>query len=432
MKVPPFLTTMWEKTPPRQRQIGVVVLACSVLFAVIALISPEPTEKRPRQKQIGTMKSVLTETNSRSLSIDSLSSSITHLRNENERKDQLIETLKTQVSSLQDSDRKTVKQEQLDKLNSKLRALDRDLMQQKKITQNLRSSFGASEIGVPEDAPNDDDKDKPTGAKVFGEQGIFDENPLVASPSGKDGKPGRNGSSAPQGILFVSSKEPVEADIEEKIPDIYIPAGSIISGTLITGMDAQTNASAMRDPMPALIRVQDETIMPNLYRSDIQECFILLGGFGDLSTERAFLRTEVLSCIHENGNVLEMSLEGYAAGEDGKAGVRGRLVTKNGQLIAQTMMAGFLQGWAGTLKTENNDYIAQFAKAVNGDSKASSTLSASERTKESALAGVGKSMDRLAEFFLDMAENIYPVIEIDAGRKIEIVLVSGASIDFGN
>ena len=431
MKAPAFLTSMWEKTPPRQRQIGVVVIACAVLFTIIALISPEAPEKRPRQKQVGTLKSVLTETNSRSLTIDGLSSSITHLRDENERKDKLIETLKTQVSSLQESDRKTVKQEQLDKLNSKLRALDRELMQQKKLTQNLKNSAGVSEIGVTDTGNNDGDE--PKGAKVFGEQGIFDENPLTTSASNNSGKPGRNGgSTAQQGIMFVSSKEPAKQESNERVPDIYIPAGSIISGTLITGMDAQTNASAMRDPMPALIRVQDETIMPNLYRSDIRECFMLLGGYGDLSTERAFLRSETLSCIHENGNVLEIGIEGYAAGEDGKAGVRGRLVTKNGQLIAQTMMAGFLQGWAGTLETENNDYLAQFASAVNGDTSASTALSTSERTKNSALAGVGKSMDRLAEFFLDMAENIYPVIEVDAGRKIEIVLVSGASIDFGN
>ncbi|MEC6096350.1 TrbI/VirB10 family protein [Enterobacter hormaechei] len=37
-------------------------------------------------------------------------------------------------------------------------------------------------------------------------------------------------------------------------------------------------------------------------------------------------------------------LDSYAVGEDGKAGVRGRVVSKQGQIIAKSLMAGFLGG----------------------------------------------------------------------------------------
>ncbi|PIV81625.1 conjugal transfer protein TraB, partial [bacterium CG17_big_fil_post_rev_8_21_14_2_50_64_8] len=46
------------------------------------------------------------------------------------------------------------------------------------------------------------------------------------------------------------------------------------------------------------------------------------------ATERAQLRTETLSCVREDGRVIEAELEGYAVGEDGKVGMRGRLVSK--------------------------------------------------------------------------------------------------------
>jgi conjugal transfer pilus assembly protein TraB len=39
----------------------------------------------------------------------------------------------------------------------------------------------------------------------------------------------------------------------------------------------------------------------------------------------------------------EAPLVAYAVGEDGKSGVRGRLVTKQGQYLARALTAGFLQ-----------------------------------------------------------------------------------------
>ena len=38
---------------------------------------------------------------------------------------------------------------------------------------------------------------------------------------------------------------------------------------------------------------------------------------------------------------MEAKLDSYAVGEDGKAGVRGRVVSKQGQIIAKSLMAGF-------------------------------------------------------------------------------------------
>jgi conjugal transfer pilus assembly protein TraB len=44
------------------------------------------------------------------------------------------------------------------------------------------------------------------------------------------------------------------------------------------------------------------------------------------------------------------------------------------------------------------------------------------------VSGAGDALDRLADFFMDMAEEMFPVIEIDAGRSIEFVLNRGATL----
>ena len=49
-----------------------------------------------------------------------------------------------------------------------------------------------------------------------------------------------------------------------------------------------------------------------------------------------------------------------------------------------------------------------------------------------ALKGAGYAMDRLAHYYMDLAENLFPVIEIDATRKIEFVLQRGMTLKAGS
>ncbi|MFB1486827.1 TrbI/VirB10 family protein, partial [Thiocapsa sp. C4-3m] len=127
---------------------------------------------------------------------------------------------------------------------------------------------------------------------------------------------------------------------------VYIPAGAILKGVLLNGIDMPTGQNARKDPVPALIRVKHQAILPNRVRADLRECFLLVGGFGDLASERAYLRGETFSCIRNDGGVTEIPIDGYAVGEDGKVGVRGRVVSKQGVLLAKALQAGFLQSFS--------------------------------------------------------------------------------------
>jgi conjugal transfer pilus assembly protein TraB len=44
------------------------------------------------------------------------------------------------------------------------------------------------------------------------------------------------------------------------------------------------------------------------------------------------------------------------------------------------------------------------------------------------LKGAGYAMDRLAHYYMDMAENLFPIIEVDATRKIEFVVQKGTPL----
>ncbi|WP_448205437.1 TrbI/VirB10 family protein [Azospirillum sp. sgz302134] len=231
---------------------------------------------------------------------------------------------------------------------------------------------------------------------------------------------------------------PREADKEGDADNVLatgdsvpIPAGSILSGTLITGMDAPTGQSARKDPFPALLRLKMEAILPNRFMLDVKDCFVLMGGFGDLSSERAYLRAETISCVRNDGRIVETRLEAYATGGDGKSGVRGRLVSKQGQLIGRALMAGFMEGVSKAFDVKPVPVIQTPTSSGSLARKQQYQSNFSEDSFQSAaVAGASSALDRIAQFYIDLAEATQPVVEVDAGRAIDMVVTRGTKLDF--
>ena len=123
----------------------------------------------------------------------------------------------------------------------------------------------------------------------------------------------------------------------------FLPV-SFTRGILLGGLDAPTGGQAQSNPQPVLIRLADNSVLPNQFRGRYRDCFVIAAGYGDISAERAYLRTESLSCVRSDGATLEVRIQGSVYGEDGKVGMRGRLVTKQGQMLANALLAGVVSG----------------------------------------------------------------------------------------
>ncbi len=207
---------------------------------------------------------------------------------------------------------------------------------------------------------------------------------------------------------------------------VYLPMGAMIQGVLLNGLDAPTSGAAQKNPTPVVIRVKHDAILPNRARMDIKECFILASGYGVMSTERANLRTEGISCVREDGGVVETNLDGYVIGEDGKVGLRGRLVSKQGSMIATSLASGFLSGIGKSLQPTgvvgvnlNPGALAQTQSVDLGTSFESGLL-----------GGGSNSLNQISKFYLDIAKEMVPVVEIDAGRPVTIALSRGGRLRF--
>ena len=201
---------------------------------------------------------------------------------------------------------------------------------------------------------------------------------------------------------------------EELKPLNVISTGTISKVTLLGGMDAPTMAAAKTNPLPVLMRVDDLSFLPNNWKEDIQGCFILGEGYGDLSSERAYIRTTTLSCVTKNGYHIDTPFKGAVYGEDGKAGLRGRVVTKQGALLARTLIAGFLQGISDAFK-QSNTIVSVTPQG------STQTLDPKKAIQSGLFNGASAATNKLAEFYLKMADQIAPVIEISAGRRVDVI-----------
>lgn len=188
-----------------------------------------------------------------------------------------------------------------------------------------------------------------------------------------------------------------------------------MTAMLLTGLDAPTGARAQSQPVPVLMRIKKEAIMPNYASADVKECHLLGSAYGELSSERVNIRGETVSCILADNTAVEGSVKFFVTGEDGKNGVRGTLVSRSGRVLASAAGAALAQGILSSMQETS----AESVFLGGGDSGAGGAVS-----------GASEGFDLLTEYYLDLAEQTFPVIEIPNGRWVDVVLTEMLTVKF--
>lgn len=211
--------------------------------------------------------------------------------------------------------------------------------------------------------------------------------------------------------------------------DDYLPAGSYVKAVLISAVDASVGISSQSDPRPVLFRIVSEAksvVDKNKQlTTNIKGCIVTGAASADLSSERAYTRLLKMTCPNGNGEVIETDVEGYAAdGSDGKAGLVGRKITREGDLLAKSFFVGLVGGSGQGL----SDKVAPPLAFSNGLTT-QGTLSTEDVVKRGLGKGISSGADRLSNYMIDRAEQYQPVIAISSGKEAELVFISGVYLD---
>jgi conjugal transfer pilus assembly protein TraB len=199
---------------------------------------------------------------------------------------------------------------------------------------------------------------------------------------------------------------------------VYLPAGTTLKGRIINSFPAPVGG----EKFPAvLIELDGYARLPNNYRLDLSRCLVIAKGEGFYALERAKLETYKLSCILRNGKVIEVSLKGMViSGEDGLEGVKGKFLNVNREQMLTYLGGTTLSGFFSALQQgQITKYSTPFGTTTDIKNEFLYALYGS----------LAQTWNEFAKFYLEQAKNIVPVVVVQAGIPVYVVLVDGVSLE---
>lgn len=199
-------------------------------------------------------------------------------------------------------------------------------------------------------------------------------------------------------------------------------AGAFAHGVLLSGLEAKAGVSAPSDPHPVVILMTSAVVLPgNNSASCLTNCHIVGSGYGDLSSERVYIRLEKMSCILSDGSLKETTIAGFVVGADGRAGVRGRMAMRDGHMLVRGFWGGVLSGLGNILSKPSPVLLSSSGGPVD------TQLHYTNMFQQGLNKGGANAIDRLANYYIERAEQMQPVIQISAGQMVTMVFSQGTA-----
>ena len=142
---------------------------------------------------------------------------------------------------------------------------------------------------------------------------------------------------------------PIPALAQLLRPD-YVPEGTYFTGYLLGGIVVSTALGAAdENSTPVNIQLKGRGNLAKQNGLDISKCRIIGSAYGDLSSERAFIRLEKMVC-EEDGMYITSEIAGDVHGPDGFNGIKGTVVSTGAKHIKNAAIGGLISGLAGSAK----------------------------------------------------------------------------------
>lgn len=413
------LKEWWSQVSPQRKRAILIVGLLTVLFVAASVFR---REKAPTARVESKTDMSLVMPNRKDEGLAELRNQISSMIQEISKEKEENKRISAQVADLTQA-RKESENRQIIELQKEVAGLRDELKLQQSIAANRQTAKPAGDFG---DLPPPIDKpslpSEPPKPKIRVQGGEGASIPRVEGETAAQVGIGQERTQAPVKAAADGGKAPATNQVTQ-----YIPAGTVMQGVLLNGVDAPTSGMGQKNPVPVLVRLKKNAILPNRFTQDLRECFVIMAGNGIMSSERVRLRAETISCVTQTGGVIETRLDGYAVDMDGKEGLRGQVVTKQGALLARGLMAGFLSGFGQMMTPTTTPTISI---SGNGTTQ-TQTPEISEAMRGGAMRGISQAAADYSKFYLDTAKEMYPVVELPGGVEVSIILVRGVQLAIG-
>ncbi|MBS47146.1 MAG: conjugal transfer protein TraB [Sphingobium sp.] len=203
---------------------------------------------------------------------------------------------------------------------------------------------------------------------------------------------------------------------------IYLPPG-FMKARLLTGIDALASRDATSNPEPIIARVQAPAVLPNEVKANLAGCFVIGNATGSLAKERVEIQLVSISCVDFDSHaVVDQAIKGFFVDADGKKGLSGKVVTRAGATLARSFIAGTIAGISQSVEGSFGSLSTSALGSVR-------SLDAGDAVKSGVAGGLSKSSDKLTDFYLDLARQAGPVVEVGAAKDVVVVIQEGLALE---
>ena len=234
------------------------------------------------------------------------------------------------------------------------------------------------------------------------------------------------GNSEAKNKITPASKSDVSPLLLEDSPD-YLPPNSYAPARVIVGVDASVGVASQSDPLPVVLRITGpaRSVIKNgkLLTTNITGCVVNGAARGDLSSEKVYVKLARMTCAQPGGRVAVSEVKGFLSFA-GKSGVRGRVVSREGSLVSQALLAGIVGGFGRGFSANANGL---FTGQIGADGKRES-LSGADILTGGLGQGAGDAADTVSKYLIERAEQYQPVVEMPTGINVEIVFLDGVHV----
>lgn len=150
----------------------------------------------------------------------------------------------------------------------------------------------------------------------------------------------------------------------------------------------------------------------------LTHCFVTASPWGEISSERAEVRLERLSCVINNKHI-DQVVEGHV-GFYGKNGIKGIPVMRNGAMLGLAFGADALGGLGNA--------FSQIGSTTVGMGAAHQATT--QEVARQALGSGASMAAKKADYYIERAEQYHPVIPIGAANRVEVVFQKGFKAEF--
>lgn len=206
----------------------------------------------------------------------------------------------------------------------------------------------------------------------------------------------------------------------------YIPAGSYVKARMLSSADVSTSKDEQSNPNNMMFEIISPVYAPKFKGvsqeiKKIEGCRIMGNAYGQLWTERAYIRLLKMSCSFEKGKISEFEAKGYVT-SFAKEGVRGRVVSRDGYFTSLAFLSGMVEGLGDIIKTTYQPTLE-----VN-TGIATERIKSSDVVKQAGASGIGRSAEMLSQHFIEKSNQYQSVIDLPTGIEVEIVFTDGIDL----